>query len=77
MTEINEENIELQAGESKFTKVVLTLVTMVLIFAGPTYIVWALKEVGLGTVGPIVIGVALFFVGLAMLVYLIRKKIIT
>lgn len=76
MTEINEENIELQAGESKLTKVLLTIVTMLLIFAGPTYGVWILTDL-IGSVGAIVIGFALFVVGIVMLVYLIRKKIIT
>jgi uncharacterized membrane protein len=76
MTEINEENIELQAGESKLTRVVLTLVTMLLIFAGPTYGAWVLSDV-IGQTGAIVIGFVLFVVGIVMLVYLIRKKIIT
>jgi hypothetical protein len=76
MTEINEENIGLQVGESKLTKVVLTIVTMLLIFAGPTYVTWILTDIA-GSVGAIVIGFALFVVGIVMLVYLIRKKIIT
>ncbi len=76
MTEINEENIELQAGESKLTKVLLTIVTMLLIFAGPTYGTWVLSDL-VGKTGAIVIGFVLFVVGLVMLVYIIRKKIIT
>lgn len=76
MTEINEENIDLQVGESKLTKVLLTIVTMLLIFAGPTYVTWILTDL-VGSVGAIVIGFALFVVGIVMLVYLIRKKIIT
>ena len=76
MTEINEENIDLQVGESKFTKVLLTIVTMLLIFAGPTYVTWILTDL-MGSVGAIVIGFVLFVVGIVMLVFLIRKKIIT
>ena len=76
MTEINEENIELQAGESKLTKVLLTIVTMLLIFAGPTYVTWILTDL-MGSVGAIVVGFALFVVGIVMLVFLIRKKIIS
>jgi|APIni6443716594_1056825.scaffolds.fasta_scaffold3075177_1 uncharacterized membrane protein len=76
MTEINEENIDLQVGESKLTKVLLTIVTMLLIFAGPTYVTWILTDL-MGSVGAIVIGFVLFVVGIVMLVFLIRKKIIT
>jgi hypothetical protein len=76
MTEINEENIDLQVGESKLTKVLLTIVTMLLIFAGPTYVTWILTDL-MGSVGAIVIGFLLFVVGIVMLVFLIRKKIIT
>jgi hypothetical protein len=76
MTEINEENIELQGGESKLTKVLFTVVTMLLIFAGPTYGTWVMSDL-IGKTGALVIGFVLFVVGIVMLVYLIRKKIIT
>ncbi|HSV50030.1 MAG TPA: hypothetical protein VLH35_06905 [Candidatus Acidoferrales bacterium] len=77
MTEINDNNEELQlGGESKFTSMILTLVAVLLTFAGPTYGVWVLTEV-IGSVGAIVVGFGLFVVGLVMLVYLMRKKVIT
>jgi hypothetical protein len=44
---------------------------------GPTYIPYLLASAGLGDVVAIVLGFVLFVVGLGMLIYLIRKKIIT
>ena len=72
-------NIEIEdsGNESKFTKIALTIVTVLLIFVGPTYVPYLLAgvlkveyflSIGLGAI--------LFVVGLLMLVYLIRKKII-
>jgi hypothetical protein len=75
MTETNEE-IQV-SGESKFTKVTLTIVAVLLIFVGPTYVPYLLVSAGLGDVVAIVLGFVLFIVGLGMLIYLIRKKIIT
>ncbi len=77
MTEIDENNEELQVGGSKFTRIVLTLVAVVLIFAGPTYVPWLFISAGVPDVGAIVIGFVLFILGLGLLIYLIRKKVIT
>ena len=41
MTEDNE-NVEVSGIESKFTKVALTIVAVLLIFVGPTYIPYLL-----------------------------------
>ncbi len=76
MTEINENEIQV-SSESKFTKVALTIVAVLLIFVGPTYVPYLLVSAGLGDVAAIVLGFVLFIVGLGMLIYLIRKKIIT
>ena len=76
MTEDNE-NVEVSGIESKFTKIALTIVAVLLIFVGPTYIPYLLVSAGLGDVVAIVLGFVLFVVGLGMLIYLIRKKIIT
>lgn len=63
--------------DSKFSKIALTLVTVLLIFAGPTYVPYLLTSVGLEYFASIGLGLVLFIVGLAMLIYLIRKKVIT
>jgi hypothetical protein len=76
MTETNEE-IKV-TRESKFTKVALTIVAVLLIFVGPTYIPYLMSDVvHISSVVSISVGFVLFVVGLGMLIYLIRKKIIT
>jgi hypothetical protein len=79
MTENNEvENVEVSGMESKFTKVALTIVAVLLIFIGPTYIPYLLANaLGLEYFASNGVGVVLLIVGLVMLVYLIRKKVIT
>jgi uncharacterized membrane protein HdeD (DUF308 family) len=77
---MTQKNVDLEVSgiESKFMRIALTLVAVVLIFAGPTYGVYLLADVAkmeyFASVG---VGVALFFAGLLLLVYLIRKKVIT
>jgi len=76
MTEDSES--EVQVGEmSKFNKIALTIIAAVLIFVGPTYIPAALSDtLHLDYVVSIVVGAALFIAGLALIVWLIRKKVI-
>jgi hypothetical protein len=74
----NNEEIQVSGIESKFTKVTLTIVAVLLIFIGPTYIPYLLADVlKLEYFAAIGIGLVLFIVGLVMMVYLIRKKAIT
>ena len=77
MTEINED-IEVSGIESKSTRITLTLLSVILVFAGPTYVPYLLANVlGLEYFASIGIGFVLFILGLGMLIYLIRKKVIT
>ena len=76
MTEDNE-NVEVSGIESKFTKIALTMVAVLLIFVGPTYIPYLLTNVGVDYFASIGVGAVLFIVGLVLLIYLIRKKVIT
>ncbi|HLN88890.1 MAG TPA: hypothetical protein VK253_02380, partial [Candidatus Binatia bacterium] len=63
--------------ESKFVKVAMTIVAVFLIFIGPTYIPYLLSDVlKVDYIASIAIGAVLFIVGLAVLIYLIRKKVI-
>ena len=76
MTE-NNENIQVSGLDSKFMKLVLTVVAVFLIFVGPTYIPYLLSDIlKLDYIASIAVGGLLFIVGLVMLVYLIRKKVI-
>jgi hypothetical protein len=63
---------------SKFSRVFLIVVTVVLIFAGPTYVPYMLSTIlNLNYIASMVSGFALFIVGLLLTLYLIRKKIVT
>ncbi len=76
MTE-NETEIEVN-GESKFTPIILTIMSVLLIFVGPTYIPYLVADVAhAGNVAADVIGFVLFISGIALLVYVLRKKIVT
>ncbi len=65
-------------AESKFMRVFLILVGAALIFVGPTYIPYILSDVlNVNYIASISLGLVLFIVGILVLVYLIRKKVIT
>ncbi len=76
MTE--DENESVSGIYSKFWRITLVIVAMLLIFAGPTYGFYALVKVlkihYLVSVGG---GIIMFVVGMALMVFLIRKKMIT
>jgi hypothetical protein len=78
MTSVTEnENIQFSGINSKFVKVALTIVSVFLIFVGPTYIPYLLSDVlKLDYIASIAVGAILFILGIAVLVYLIRKKVI-
>jgi hypothetical protein len=76
MTE-DSENVRVSGFESKFVKVAMTIVAVFLIFIGPTYIPYLLADVlKVDYIASIAIGAVLFIVGLVLLIYLIRKKVI-
>lgn len=63
---------------SKFSRVLLITVTVLLIFVGPTYIPYLLSDVlNVNYVASVVTGFALFIAGLLLMWFLVRKKIIT
>jgi hypothetical protein len=62
---------------SKFWRILLVLVAVLLIFAGPTYVPYLLADLlKLDYAASIVFGFVLLIIGLALMWYLIRKKII-
>ncbi len=63
---------------SKFNKIALTIVAALLIFVGPTYVPSLLTDtLKLDYVISIVIGAVLFVLGILLLVYLIRRRVVT
>ena len=63
---------------SKFMRVLLIIVSVFLIFAGPTYVSYLLFNIlHVNYVASVVSGIALFIAGILLMLFLIRKKIIT
>jgi hypothetical protein len=62
---------------SKFLRVFLMIVAVVLIFAGPTYVSYLLFDVfNVNYVASIVSGFVLLIAGLLLMWFLVRKKIV-
>jgi hypothetical protein len=63
--------------ESKFWRTSLFIVAVLLIFAGPTYVPYVLNGIlNVNYVASVLIGVVLLVVGIVLLWFLTRKKII-
>ena len=60
---------------SKFIRVILIIISVFLIFAGPTYVSYLLADVNY--VVSVASGFALFIAGLILMFFLIRKKVFT
>jgi hypothetical protein len=74
----NDENYEEIYIDSKFLRVLLIIATVFLLFAGPTYIPYLLSNIlNLGSFVSVVVGAVLFATGLLLMVFLVRKKIIS
>jgi hypothetical protein len=64
--------------DSKFLRILLIIATVFLIFAGPTYVPYALSNIlNLSSAASIATGFALFIAGLFLMLFLIRKKMIS
>ena len=76
MTEDNEDS-EFSGTflESKLYRILAIIIAVALIFIGPTYVPYVFANlIGLDYFVSIGIGLVLFIVGLALLIYLIKKK---
>jgi hypothetical protein len=63
---------------SRFQKTLLVALATLLTFAGPTYVVYAsVKILKISYVVSMVSGFALFIIGLVLIWYLIRNKVIS
>ncbi len=74
MTEIGE---RVGGIYSKFARISLIVVSVLLIFAGPTYAPYLMTRVNVGEAASALIGFVLFAIGMGLLLFLVRKKIIT
>jgi len=63
--------------DSKFWRTTLLIIAVLLIFAGPTYVPFVLNGIlNVNYIASTVVGVLLLIMGLLLLWFLIRKKII-
>jgi hypothetical protein len=63
---------------SKFGRTLLTILSVFLVFVGPTYGIYALSVVlNVSLAASFVVGFVLLAVGLFLMWYLVKKKIIT
>jgi hypothetical protein len=63
--------------DSKFWRTTLLIIAVLLIFAGPTYVPFVLNGIlNVNYIASTVVGVVLLIMGLLLLWFLIRKKII-
>jgi hypothetical protein len=71
-------NLKVTGIYSKFWRITLVVFSMLLIFAGGTYVPYLLSDVlKKGYFASIGIGLVLFIIGFGLMAFLIRKKIIT
>jgi len=61
---------------SKFMRTTLLIVSVLLIFAGPTYVPYVLNSLNIYYWASVLVGLALLIVGLVLLWFLVRKKIV-
>lgn len=65
-------------AESKFLRILMILLSVALLFIGPTYIPYLMTDaLKIGLIVSDVTGLVLFLIGAVMLGILIRKKVIT
>jgi hypothetical protein len=76
MTE-NDIDVQVSGLDSKVMRVTMTIVAVLLIFVGSSYIPYLMSDVlKVDYVASVVIGGVLFIVGLGLLIFLIRKKVV-
>ena len=76
MTKV-QENQKTSGTYSKFWRITLVLISVVLVFAGPTYVPYLMSKVQIGAFASAVAGGVLFILGIGMIWFLVNKKILT
>lgn len=73
----NNERFGMINTDSKFLRTSLLIVAVLLIFAGPTYVPYVLNDIlNVDYVASVVTGLVLLVLGLVLLWFLVRKKVI-
>lgn len=62
---------------SKFWRITLVLISVLLVFAGPTYVPYLMSKANIGSVASASAGGVLFILGIVMVWFLVNKKILT
>ena len=75
MTE-TDENMNVDVTYSKFTRVAFVVISMLLVFVGPTYVPYALGKLNVDGYVTAGIGALLFIVGIVFVLFLAKKKVI-
>jgi len=71
-----EENMNVEVSYSKFTKVTFVVISMLLIFAGPTYVPYIMGQLNIDGYVTAGVGALLFIAGIAFMMFLVKKKVI-
>ena len=75
MTE-TEENMNVDVTYSKFIRVAFVVISMLLIFVGPTYVPYAMGQLNIDGYVTAGVGALLFIVGIVFMMFLVKKKVI-
>ena len=75
MTE-NDQELPTTGIYSKFGRISLVVISMLLIFAGPTYVPYLMTKVNIDYVASIGVGAVLFIVGIVLMLFLDQKKVL-
>jgi hypothetical protein len=75
MTETEQENM--QVGYSKITRISMMIISMLLIFAGPTYVPYIMYKANIDPNAIAGVGAVLFIAGIVFMFFLVNKKVIT
>jgi hypothetical protein len=63
--------------DSKFWRTTLLLAAVLLIFAGPTYVPYAMNDIAhINYVASTVVGIVLLLAGIGLLWFLVRKRVV-
>jgi hypothetical protein len=74
MTETEEMEV---GGYSKLTRISMIIVSMLLIFGGPTYVPYFMSKASIDATATAGVGAILFIVGIVFMMFLVNKKVIT
>ena len=74
MTETEEMEV---GGYSRLTQISMIVISMLLIFGGPTYVPYFMSKASIDATATAGVGALLFIVGIVFMMFLVNKKVIT